>query len=83
MQEQRLRRPFPCTALTSGNMLAEILPGRVSGAARRRPAAQAPGRRFVLRCMIDTRALVRRAAPPSIWVATLSRRWPSGAVPNR
>jgi hypothetical protein len=29
------------------------------------------------------RASVRRAAPSSIWAATLSRRWPSGAVPNR
>ena len=33
--------------------------------------------------MIDTRAPVRRAAPPSIWAATWSRRWPSGAVLNR
>jgi len=30
----RLRRLLLCTALTSGNMLAEILPGRVWGAAR-------------------------------------------------
>jgi hypothetical protein len=33
--------------------------------------------------MIDTRASVRRAAPPSIWAATLSRRWRSRAVPNQ
>jgi len=26
---------------------------------------------------------VTRAAPPSIWAATWSRRWPSGAVLNR
>jgi hypothetical protein len=50
------------TPLTCGNVLADVLPGRVSGAVRRRPAAQPPGRRFVLRCMIDTRALVRRSA---------------------
>ena len=35
-------------ALTCRNVLAEILPGRVSGAARRRCAGQASGRRFVL-----------------------------------
>jgi hypothetical protein len=33
--------------------------------------------------MIDTRASVRRAAPPSIWAVTLSRRWRSRAVPNQ
>ena len=37
---------------------------------------------FVARCVIDTRASVRRAAPPSIWAATWSRRWPSGAALN-
>ena len=30
----RLRSPFPCTALTSANALARVLPGRVSGATR-------------------------------------------------
>ena len=57
------------------------------GAYRAQPADAAQGRRRAggsfLRCMIDTRASVRRATPPSIWAATLSRRWPSGAVPNR
>jgi hypothetical protein len=60
----RLRRGLLCMALTSGNMLAEILSGRVWGAARRRSAAKASARQFALRCMIDTRASVRRAAPP-------------------
>ena len=35
----RLRSPFPRIALTCRNVLAEILPGRISGAARRRSAA--------------------------------------------
>jgi hypothetical protein len=34
MQEQRLRRPFPCTALTCQNVLPDALSGRVSGTAR-------------------------------------------------
>jgi len=33
--------------------------------------------------MIDSRASVRRAAPPSKWAAALSRTWPSRAVPNQ
>jgi hypothetical protein len=31
MQEQRLRRPFPCITLTTGNVLADVPAGRVSG----------------------------------------------------
>jgi len=41
--EQRLRRPFPGIALASGNVIAGVLAGRGSGAARRRPAGQASG----------------------------------------
>jgi hypothetical protein len=37
--EQRLRRPFPGIALTSGNEFAYALSGGVSGAARRTWAA--------------------------------------------
>jgi hypothetical protein len=40
MQQQRLRRTFPGIALTSGNVVPGVLAGRVSGAARRRPAAE-------------------------------------------
>jgi hypothetical protein len=34
IQEQRLRSPFPCIALTCRNVLPDVLPGRVSGATR-------------------------------------------------
>jgi len=80
--EQRPRRPLPGIALASGNVIAGALAGRGSGAARRRPAGQASRPAFVSRRVIDTRASVRRTAPPSIQAATWSRRWPSGPVPN-
>jgi len=64
-------------------MLAEILPGRISGAARRRSAAQASGRRFRL-TLHDRHPSFGEARSPAVDMgATLSRRWPSGAVPNR
>ena len=79
----RLRRTLLCTSLTSRNMLAEILPGRISGAARRRSAAQASGRRFRL-TLHDRHPSFGEARSPAVDMgATLSRRWPSGAVPNR
>ena len=62
VQEQRLRRPFPGIALASGNVVAGVLAGRGSGAARRRPAGQASRPAFVSRRMIDTQASARRAA---------------------
>jgi len=59
-------------------------PGRAR-IGRSPPTPRSAGLRpaFVARCVIDTRASVRRAAPPSIRAATWSRRWPSGAVLNR
>ena len=42
MQEQRLRRPFPAIALTSRNVAAGVLAGRVSGAARDAPQCRPP-----------------------------------------
>ena len=58
-------------------------PGRAR-IGRSPPTPRSAGLRpaFVARCVIDTRASVRRAAPPSIWAATWSRRWPSGAALN-
>ena len=69
MQEQRLRRPFPCIALTCQNVLPDVLPGRVSGAARLTEAAgpATAGTAFHLSGCID--CPVRHIRPVAMWSA--------------
>ncbi len=59
--------------LTSGNVLEDVPPGRVSGAARRRSAAQASGRHFVSRCVIAA-GRGRRPLPP-LFASLPAGRW--------
>jgi hypothetical protein len=68
-------------ALNSGNMLAEILSGRVWGAARQRSTAKAFG---VSSYAHDRHPAFGEARSATVDMdATLSPRWPSRAVSNR